>query len=154
MTPTACLRRSSKRRDCHEGESFENWADLDGHVGGHYLSALAIHYAATGNAELKKRMDYMVAELKRCQTANGDGYVGGVPNGKRCWNEIKKGNPGIVWKYWVPWYNIHKTYAGLRDAWSYGGNEDARRMFLDLCNWGITIIAPLKRRTDGADARK
>lgn len=126
-----------------KGESFENWADLDGHVGGHYLSALAIHYAATGNAELKKRMDYMVAELKRCQTANGDGYVGGVPNGKRCWNEIKKGNPGIVWKYWVPWYNIHKTYAGLRDAWSYGGNEDARRMFLDLCNWGITIIAPL-----------
>lgn len=50
-----------------KGESFPNWKDLDGHVGGHYLSALAIHYAATGNEACKQRMDYMLAELKRCQ---------------------------------------------------------------------------------------
>lgn len=105
-----------------KGESFENWKDLDGHVGGHYLSALAIHYAATGNEECKRRMDYMISELKRCQQKHGNGYVGGVPNGMKAWDEIKKGKVGIVWKYWVPWYNLHKTYAGLRDAWAYGGN--------------------------------
>lgn len=126
-----------------KGESFANWIDLDGHVGGHYLSALAIHYAATGNEECKKRMDYMVAELKRCQQAHGNGYVGGVPKGMEAWKEIRKGNVGIVWKYWVPWYNLHKTYAGLRDAWSYGGNEEARQLFLSLCDWGLGIIAPL-----------
>ncbi len=126
-----------------KGESFENWKDLDGHVGGHYLSALAIHYAATGNEECKRRMDYMISELKRCQQKHGNGYVGGVPNGMKAWDEIKKGNVGIVWKYWVPWYNLHKTYAGLRDAWAYGGNEEAKKMFLDLCDWGITIISPL-----------
>ncbi|WP_277120302.1 beta-L-arabinofuranosidase domain-containing protein [Bacteroides ndongoniae] len=126
-----------------KGESFPNWKDLDGHVGGHYLSALAIHYAATGNEACKQRMDYMLAELKRCQQKHGNGYVGGVPNGMVAWNEIKKGNVGIVWKYWVPWYNMHKIYAGLRDAWSYGGSEEARQMFLDLCDWGLTIIAPL-----------
>ncbi len=29
-----------------KGESFSCWDGLDGHIGGHYLSALAIHYAA------------------------------------------------------------------------------------------------------------
>lgn len=126
-----------------KADSFENWIGLDGHVGGHYLTALAIHYAATGDEACKTRMDYMIAELKRCQLQNGDGYVGGVPDGKKIWAEIKKGNVGIVWKVWVPWYNLHKTYAGLRDAWLYGGNEEARKMFLDLCDWGLTVIAPL-----------
>ena len=126
-----------------KGESFANWIDLDGHVGGHYLSALAIHYAATGNEECKRRMDYMVSELKRCQQAHGNGYVGGVPKGMEAWKEIQKGNVGIVWKYWVPWYNLHKTYAGLRDAWAYGGSEEAKEMFLSLCDWGLGIIAPL-----------
>lgn len=120
-----------------KGESFENWKDLDGHVGGHYLSALAIHYAATGDTECKRRLDYMISELKRCQDANADGYVGGVPGGKKCWDEIRRGNVDIVWKYWVPWYNIHKTFAGLRDAWSYGGNEQAKDMFLKLCDWAL-----------------
>lgn len=126
-----------------KGESFPNWEGLDGHVGGHYLSALAIHYAATGNVDCKKRMEYMISELRRCQQKHADGYVGGVPDGMKAWNEIKKGNVGIVWKYWVPWYNLHKIYAGLRDAWMYGGNKEARMMFLELCDWGMTIIAPL-----------
>ena len=59
-----------------KAEVFPNWSGLDGHVGGHYLSALAIHYAATGNPECKRRMDYMLDEMKRCQDANGNGYVG------------------------------------------------------------------------------
>ena len=126
-----------------KAESFSCWDGLDGHVGGHYLSALAIHYAATGNPEMKKRMDYMLSELDRCQKANGDGYVGGVPNSAALWPEINKGNVGIVWKYWVPWYNVHKIYAGLRDAWLYTGNTDAKRMFLKLCDWGMEVIAPL-----------
>ncbi|MDR3262306.1 MAG: glycoside hydrolase family 127 protein, partial [Tannerella sp.] len=125
--------------------SYGNWEKdgLDGHIGGHYLTALAIHYAATGNRECKDRMDYMVSELKRCQDKNGNGYIGGIPKGDSLWTEIKKGNTGIIWKYWVPWYNMHKTYAGLRDAWVYGGNEKAKQMFLDLCDWGLTVIAPL-----------
>jgi hypothetical protein len=49
---------------------YPNWEGLDGHVGGHYLSALAMNYASTGNAECKKRMEYMISELKACQEAN------------------------------------------------------------------------------------
>lgn len=40
-----------------KAESFPCWIGLDGHVGGHYLSAMAINYAATGNAECKRRME-------------------------------------------------------------------------------------------------
>src|SRR5438093_10572292 len=43
--------------------SYKNWEGLYGHVGGHYLAALAMNYASTKNAECKKRMDYMIAEL-------------------------------------------------------------------------------------------
>ena len=125
-----------------KGEVFPNWVRLSGHVGGHYLSALAIHYAATGNPDCKKRMEYMLSELKRCQKANGNGYIGGVPDSKHLWEEVKKGNIKIVWKSWVPWYNLHKTFAGLRDAWLYGNSQEAKDMFLKLCDWGIDIISP------------
>ena len=126
-----------------KGESFPCWDGLDGHVGGHYLSALAIHYAASGDERLKARLDYALDELGKCQKANGDGYVGGVPDGKKLFSRIKAGDTAAVWDYWVPWYNLHKTYAGLRDAWLYAGDERAKAMFLDFCDWGAGIIADL-----------
>lgn len=135
-----------------KAQRYGNWESdgLDGHIGGHYLSAMAIHYAATGNEECYTRMLYMIDELKLCQDANGEkypnwgvGYVGGVPNSETLWKGIKSGNTGIVWNYWVPWYNLHKTYAGLRDAWLYGGNEDAKQIFLKFCDWGISITSGL-----------
>src|SRR5665811_520209 len=47
-----------------KAKSYPNWDGLDGHIAGHYLSAMAINYAATGNNECKKRMEYMLSELK------------------------------------------------------------------------------------------
>ena len=49
-----------------KAELFPNWAGLDGHVAGHYLSALAMAYASTGNTVCKERADYIVNELKIC----------------------------------------------------------------------------------------
>lgn len=126
-----------------KGESFPNWDGLDGHVGGHYLSALAIHYAATGNRALKERMDYMLSQLAMCAAARGDGYVGGVPGGDALWGELRKGNAGKVWDWWVPWYNVHKMYAGLRDCWVYTGSQVGRNLFLGMCDWGFGVIGGL-----------
>src|SRR4030095_2910234 len=116
--------------------SFSNWDGLDGHVAGHYLSALAMNYASVKNAECKKRMDYVIAELKACQDANdknnsdwGKGYVGAVPNSKQIWSTFQKGDFTAFKAAWVPWYNVHKMYAGLRDAWVYGGSEEAKNIF-------------------------
>ena len=126
-----------------KAESYPNWDGLDGHVGGHYLSALAMAYASTGNEECKRRLDYMISELERCQNANADGYVGGVPGSKEMWSQVKAGDGNAVSKRWVPWYNIHKTYAGLRDAWLLLGDEKAKDMFIKFCDWGLDVISGL-----------
>lgn len=126
--------------------SFSNWIGLDGHVGGHYLTGLAIHYAASGDERLKEKMDYVLSELRRCQIVHGNGYVGGVPNGENLWKEIEDGNVGVVWNYWVPWYNVHKTFAGLRDAWLYADNQQAKQMFLELCDWGVNLTTNLTEK--------
>ena len=129
---------------------YPNWEGLDGHVGGHYLTALAMNYASTGNAECKKRMEYMISELKACQEANyknnpgwGKGYVGGAPNSKQIWSTLQKADFTAYRSAWVPWYNVHKLYSGLRDAWLYAGNEEAKDIFLKFCDWGINITSEL-----------
>ena len=132
-----------------KGQSYRNWDGLDGHVGGHYLTAMAIN-AATGSKECQERMNYFTSELQRCADANaknhpdwGKGYVGGVPGSDRVWGGFKKGNFGAYYGAWVPFYNIHKMYAGLRDAWLYCGNEQARQLFLGFCDWAIDLTAGL-----------
>ena len=129
--------------------SYTNWAGLDGHIGGHYLTAMAIN-TATGNAECKKRMLYMIAELQKCQDANaknnrswGIGYVGGVPNSAAVWKSVHDGDFKAFHAGWVPWYNVHKMYAGLRDAWIYAGSKQAKNMFLHFCDWAINITSNL-----------
>ena len=133
-----------------KAELFPNWEGLDGHVAGHYLTAMAMNYAGTGNAECKKRMDYILSELKACQDANaknhpdwGVGYVGGVPNSDQIWSTLKEGDFRAYRSAWVPWYNVHKLYAGLRDAWVYAGSEEAKDLFLEFCDWGINITSKL-----------
>ncbi len=132
-----------------KAKSFPNWDGLDGHVGGHYLTALAIN-AATGSEECRTRMEYMISELQRCADANqknhpewGKGYVGGVPGSDRLWSTFKKGDFAAFYGAWVPFYNIHKMYAGLRDAWLYCGNEQAKQLFLGFCDWAIDLTAGL-----------
>lgn len=128
-----------------KGDAYINWDGLAGHIGGHYLSALAMSYAATGNNECKNRLDYMINELKACQDSNKNGYLGGIPDGAIMWNDLQNGYLALYSSsnYWVPWYNIHKTYAGLRDAWLYAQNDTAKQMFLDLCDWGINVASGL-----------
>lgn len=132
-----------------KSERYGNWESmgLDGHIAGHYLSALSQMYASTGNTELKNRLDYMLSELSRCQEKNGDGYVGGIPQGKVFWKRIHNGdidgsNFGLN-NTWVPIYNIHKLFAGLNDAYQYTGNEQAKEILIKLGDWFIQLIEPL-----------
>ncbi|SFU83636.1 glycoside hydrolase family 127 protein [Pseudoduganella namucuonensis] len=129
--------------------SYGNWEStgLDGHLGGHYLSALALMYGSTGDTEVLHRLNYFVAELKRAQEKNGDGYIGGIPGGKDAWKAIAEGklqadNFSVNGK-WVPWYNLHKVYAGLYDAWRLAGNQEARGMLVALSDWALELSGKL-----------
>ena len=52
-----------------KAKTYPNWDGLDGHVGGHYLTAMAIN-AATGDEECRRRMEYMISEIAECAAAN------------------------------------------------------------------------------------
>ena len=132
-----------------KADNYPNWENtgLDGHIGGHYLSALSYMYASTGDEEIGRRLDYFLSEMKRCQDASGCGYLCGVPNGKAIWKEIKEGkinaNPFGLNDRWVPLYNIHKTYAGLRDAYIIAGKEEAKGMLVALTDWMMGVVSGL-----------
>ena len=132
-----------------KADNYTNWENtgLDGHIGGHYLSALSMMWAATGNEEIGRRLDYMLGELKRCQDAATDGYLSGVPYGRPIWKEISEGNIRAAAfglnDRWVPLYNIHKIYAGLRDAYLQAGRTEARDMLVKLTDWMVELTKNL-----------
>jgi hypothetical protein len=108
---------------------------LRGHFnGGHYLSAVALAYAGAGNDTLRTRGDAMVAELARCQKANGNGYLSAYPqaqfaalaSGSRQWSG------GAVW---APFYTLHKIMAGLVDMFVHTGNQQALQTAEGIAEW-------------------
>lgn len=132
-----------------KAKTYPNWDGLDGHVGGHYLTAMAIN-AATGDEECRRRMEYIISEITECAEANkknhpewGVGYMGGMPNSAKIWSSFKDGDFRVYNGSWAPFYNLHKMYAGLRDAWVYCGNEQAKKLFLEFCDWAVNITSKL-----------
>lgn len=125
-----------------KAESYGNWESmgLDGHTAGHYLTALAQMYAATGNKVCLERLNYMVHELAICQKKNPLGYVGGIPGGSKMWNDLRNGNFELFDKKWVPWYNLHKLFSGLRDAYVIGDNEEAKVVLVRLADWAYDLL--------------
>lgn len=132
-----------------KAKSYPNWENtgLDGHIGGHYLSALALMYAANGDKEVLERLNYMLTELKKCQDKNGNGYIGGVPESRQLWASVAAGKAQVgsfsINKGWVPLYNIHKTYAGLRDAYLFAHSELSKSMLVKFADWMLAITNKL-----------
>ncbi len=134
-----------------KAEPYGGWdgdgRNLTGHVAGHYLSAVSLMFAATGDPRFKQRADYIVGELKVVQDKQGDGYVGAIANGKERFQEIAKGDIRSssfdLNGMWSPWYTLHKTYAGLRDAYRYTGNRTALDVETKYAAWADRILANL-----------
>ncbi len=120
---------------------------ISGQTLGHFLSACALHYATTSDVRFKQRVDYIVEELSLCQQARKTGYVGSIPREDSVWNDVSRGNirsagfdlNGV----WSPWYNLHKTFAGLMDAYLYVNNEKAKAVVIKFADWADHITAAL-----------
>lgn len=114
-------------------ESQEPWVDIrcQGHSLGHYLSACALMFASTGDDRFKQRVDYVIDELAACQDAGGSGLICAFPDGATQLANSVGGKPFVG----VPWYTMHKIYAGLRDAHVHAGNRPALTMVRRLTDW-------------------
>jgi uncharacterized protein len=138
-----------------KAEGYTGWdADgrqLTGHIAGHHLSAVSLMYSATGDSRFKQRADYLVSEIKICQDANGDGFAAALPGVKDAFAEVSKGNIKAanfdLNGLWSPWYTLHKTFAGLRDAYRHTGNESALDIRVKFGAWAEKYLAPMDDAT-------
>ncbi|WP_428835692.1 beta-L-arabinofuranosidase domain-containing protein [Sphingomonas rustica] len=122
-------------------ESVETWADINchGHTLGHYLSACALAWASTRDARYRRRIDYIAAELAECQKAANSGLVCAFPKGAALVTAHLRGEKITG----VPWYTLHKLYAGLRDAVLLADSALSRAVLLRLADWGVVATRPL-----------
>ena len=79
------------------------------------------------------------------------GYVGGIPNEDKIWAEVSSGdirsqgfdlNGG-----WVPWYTLHKLWAGLIDAYRYGNSNQAKEVAVKLSVWAVNSFGSLSEES-------
>ena len=137
--------------------NFPNWGgdagfDLSGHVGGHYISALALAYAASNDAgtkaKMKEKLDYCLAIMKDCQDAYKDdtkglkGFIGGQPL-NHIWTGLYAGDISEFRRSggWVPFYCQHKVLAGLRDAFLYADSQVGKELFRGLADWSVNLVS-------------
>lgn len=135
-----------------KGEVYGGWEikGVAGHSAGHYLSACSMMWQATGDHRFLERVHYMVSELTLCQQANGNGYVAAIPGGKEAFARVARGEivtePFYLNDVWVPWYTMHKVFAGLRDAYLFCDNTNALQVARGLADWTIATTRNLSER--------
>lgn len=130
-----------------KAQRYGGWEEtqIAGHSIGHYLSAAAAMAEATGDEALRQKLVYAVDELAFVQSHDPGGYVSGFP--RDCFDRVFGDPAGFevhnfgLGGSWVPWYSIHKIYAGLIDAYRLAGIERALEVVVKLADWA-------KRGTD------
>jgi DUF1680 family protein len=122
-------------------ESEEPWVGIrcHGHTLGHYLSAASLMYASTGDARMKQRVDYIAGELHACQQAAASGLVCAFPDGAAPLENAVAGRRFAG----VPWYTMHKIFAGLRDAHVETGSAAALDVLTRLADWTASATAAM-----------
>lgn len=122
-------------------ERYGGWEStpIAGHSIGHWLSAASAMVAVTQDEVLLQRLNTAVDELAFVQSHDPDGYVSGFP--RDCFDRVFYGNGDFdvhnfgLGGSWVPWYSIHKIYAGLIDAYKLAGSSKALEVVIKLADW-------------------
>ncbi|GAA0546488.1 glycoside hydrolase family 127 protein [Chitinophaga japonensis] len=132
-----------------KAKRYGGWesSGLAGHTLGHYLSACAMHYAASGDQRFLDKVNYVVSELVECQQHRKTGYLGAIPNEDSMWAEVAAGHirsRGFDLNgAWSPWYTVHKIMAGLLDAYLYCNNQQALAVEKGMADWTGDILKDL-----------
>ncbi len=120
------------------------------------MSALVLTWQQTGDTEMRRRADYIVAELAEAQAKRGTGYVGAlgrkradgkVVDGEEIFPEIMAGkikSGGFDLNgSWSPLYTVHKLFAGLLDVHGGWGNAQALDVAVKLGGYFARVFAAL-----------
>lgn len=141
-----------------KAKSYGGWdsvegKQLTGHIAGHYLSAVSLMFAATSDPRFKERADQLVSLLKEVQDKRNTGYLGALTDaqGRDAAEifEIDIANGNIrsggfdLNGMWAPWYTLHKTFAGLRDAYRHTGNQTALNLEIRFAEWTERVLSKL-----------
>ena len=110
--------------------------ELRGHFMGHYLSACGLMFRSTGDELLRSKANAIVAELGKCQKANGNGWLSAFP--AEFMQRLKERLP-----VWAPFYTLHKIMAGMLDMYRHCGNEQALDIALGMATWTRKWADPL-----------
>ena len=100
-------------------------SELRGHTLGHWLSAAS--RIGIDDAEIAARVDGVLAELARCQQANGGEWLGPFPP-----TFLERAASGA--RVWAPQYTLHKLFMGLLDA-HRTRHEQALPLAIAFANW-------------------
>src|SRR4051812_4292972 len=108
--------------------------ELRGHAVGHYLSAVSIMYASTGDQRFKARADSLVRQFALVQEAESKrfhpGYLSAFP--EELFDRVDARR-----RVWAPYYTIHKIMAGLLDAPLLTGNAQALDVLRKQADWVV-----------------
>jgi DUF1680 family protein len=147
-----------------KGEVYGGWESdtIGGHILGHYLSALSLMTAQTGDTECRRRVLYILGELELCQSQSPDGFLAGftrrrgeaIEPGRSVFEEVMRGEIRSrnfdLNGCWVPLYSWHKLLAGLLEADRYCGDPRA----LDIAQKLGGYIAGVFDALDDAQVQK
>jgi uncharacterized protein len=125
----AGLPTSAKAYGGWEGPKVE----LRGHSLGHYLTACALAWEATGDERLRVRALSVTAELRKVQLALAargarPGYLSAFPEEFFDRVEARKG-------VWAPYYTLHKILAGLLDVHRVFSDHLALEAAKGMASW-------------------
>ena len=116
-------------------EAGNTGGSVAGHTLGHYLSALSMLYASTGEAWCLERVNAIVTELGKCQAESG--YLMSRP--EEDFSAVLRGDGSNS----VLFYTVHKILAGLYDAYTYAGSKEALSVACGMMDWIYDFTSPL-----------
>jgi DUF1680 family protein len=123
-----------------QAEPLGGWeapdCELRGHFVGHYMTACAQMYAATGDGRYLEKGQAVVRVLGQCQEKLGGGYLSAFPETFLDRVEQRR-------QVWAPYYTLHKILAGLEDMYVFGHDEAALAMARKMGDWVVARNARL-----------
>lgn len=117
-----------KRADCYPG----GWEDEEycGHTLGHYMVAMAQIYAKEQSADIKERLEYVLAELETSQRQSGYLFALDV----ELFDKLERGETYKIW------YTMHKVVTGLIAVYELAGLEKALTIVTKLGDWILNRV--------------